>query len=64
LAEAGLKRVNISIDTLDPEKFQRLTRWGNVDDVWRAIRATEDAGFDPDQAECGGGAPLQRPSRT
>jgi cyclic pyranopterin phosphate synthase len=29
LAEAGLKRVNISIDTLDAEKFHRITRWGN-----------------------------------
>ncbi len=30
LADAGLKRVNISIDTLDPAKFKKLTRWGNV----------------------------------
>ncbi len=47
LARAGLKRVNISIDTLNPDKFQRLTRWGKIDDVWRAIRATEDAGLTP-----------------
>ncbi len=47
LAAAGLKRVNISIDTLDPEKFHTLTRWGNVDDVWRSIRAAEEVGLRP-----------------
>ena len=47
LADAGLKRVNISIDTLDPQKFQRITRWGHIDDVWRAIRASEEAGLVP-----------------
>ena len=36
LADAGLQRVNISIDTLNPEKFKRLTRWGKLEDVsWR-----------------------------
>ena len=47
LAEAGMKRVNISIDTLDPEKFRRLTRWGSVDDVWEGIYATQEAGLTP-----------------
>lgn len=47
LADAGLKRVNISIDTMDPDKFHRLTRWGNIDDVWRGIRAAEAAGMTP-----------------
>ncbi len=47
LADAGLKRVNLSIDTLDPVKFKQLTRWGNIDDVWRAIRASEEAGLTP-----------------
>jgi GTP 3',8-cyclase len=37
LAEAGLKRVNISLDTLNPDKFKRLTRWGKVEDVWNGI---------------------------
>ena len=41
LADAGLKRVNISIDTIQPDKFERITRWGNIDDVWRGIRAAE-----------------------
>ena len=47
LAEAGLKRVNVSIDTLDPEKFQRLTRWGKLEDVWDGILAAEQAGMKP-----------------
>jgi cyclic pyranopterin phosphate synthase len=47
LAEAGLKRVNISMDTLDPEKFHRITRWGHMDDVWRGLRAAEAAGLTP-----------------
>ncbi len=47
LAEAGLKRVNISIDTLDPEKFRRMTRWGSVEDVWEGIYAAQEAGLTP-----------------
>src|SRR5512133_3111214 len=47
LADAGLQRVNISIDTLDPEKFQRLTRWGKLEDVWRGVLAAEKAGLTP-----------------
>ncbi len=47
LAQAGLQRVNISLDTLDPEKFQTLTRWGSVEDVWSGIEAAESAGLTP-----------------
>lgn len=47
LADAGLKRVNISIDTLDADKFHQITRWGHIDDVWRGIRAVERAGMTP-----------------
>ncbi len=47
LAEAGLQRVNISIDTLDPEKFRRLTRWGSLEDVWAGVEAAERAGLTP-----------------
>jgi GTP 3',8-cyclase len=47
LAEAGLQRVNVSVDTLDPEKFRRLTRWGKVEDVWEGILAAEQAGLTP-----------------
>jgi cyclic pyranopterin phosphate synthase len=47
LAQAGLDRVNISLDTLDPEKFRRLTRWGKIEDVWDGLRAAEEAGLTP-----------------
>jgi cyclic pyranopterin phosphate synthase len=47
LKEAGLQRVNISIDTLNPEKFRRVTRWGDVEDVWEGILAAEAAGLTP-----------------
>ncbi|NLF65861.1 MAG: GTP 3',8-cyclase MoaA [Chloroflexi bacterium] len=46
LADAGLRRVNISIDTVDPEKFRKLTRWGKVEDVWEGIEAAEAAGLE------------------
>lgn len=45
LKEAGLARVNISIDTLDPERFKKITRWGSVEDVWKGIRACGEAGL-------------------
>ena len=47
LAEAGLKRVNISIDTLNAAKFKQITRWGKLDDVWASIQAAEAAGLTP-----------------
>ncbi len=47
LARAGLKRVNISIDTLDPQRFHRITRWGSLQDVWEGIEAAERAGLLP-----------------
>lgn len=45
LAEAGLSRVNISIDTLDQVKFKKITRWGKVEEVFDGIRAAEMAGL-------------------
>ncbi len=47
LADAGLQRVNVSVDTLDAEKFHRLTRWGKLEDVWEGILAAEKAGLTP-----------------
>ena len=47
LAEAGLQRVNISIDTLDPLRFKKITRWGSLDQVWDGIEAAEHAGLTP-----------------
>ena len=47
LANAGLQRVNISIDTLDPVRFKKITRWGSLDQVWEGIEAAERAGLTP-----------------
>ena len=47
LASAGLQRVNVSLDTLDPLKFKRMTRWGKLEDVWKGILAAEQAGLAP-----------------
>ncbi|MGD8585476.1 MAG: GTP 3',8-cyclase MoaA, partial [Chloroflexota bacterium] len=46
LAKAGLSRVNISIDTLDPTKFKTVTRWGQVEEVWTGIDAAVRAGIE------------------
>ncbi len=47
LAEAGLQRVNISLDTLDPRKFEMLTRRDSFAEVWGGILAAEEAGLTP-----------------
>ncbi len=47
LADAGLQRVNVSIDTLDPQKFKRITRRGSLEDVWNGIQAAEEGGLTP-----------------
>lgn len=43
LKAAGLSRVNISLDTLDPEKFKKITRLGNLEDVLKGIDAAIEA---------------------
>jgi cyclic pyranopterin phosphate synthase len=45
LAAIGVKRVNVSMDTLDKEKFRELTRWGDLDQVMRGIDAAQQAGL-------------------
>lgn len=45
LVKAGIKRINISLDTLDPEKFKKLTRWGNLEKVLAGIDSALDAGL-------------------
>ncbi len=47
LAEAGLQRVNVSLDSLDPARFKRLTRWGKLEQVWAGIEAAEKADLNP-----------------
>ncbi len=45
LAAAGVKRINVSLDTLDAEKFGRVTRWGKLDAVLRGIEAAKNEGM-------------------
>ncbi len=47
LKQAGLNRVNISLDTLDPENYKKITRIGNFQKVWAGILAAEAAGLQP-----------------
>ena len=45
LAEAGVDRINISLDTLNPEQFKSLTRFGDLDKVLQGIETACEAGF-------------------
>jgi cyclic pyranopterin phosphate synthase len=45
LAGLGVRRVNVSIDTLDPHKFQAITRWGKFDKVMDGLAAAKAAGL-------------------
>jgi cyclic pyranopterin phosphate synthase len=45
LAEAGVKRINVSLDTLDPAKFEKLTRWGKLETVLDGLQAAKRAGL-------------------
>ena len=45
LYSAGVRRVNVSLDTLDGQKFARVTRWGRLDQVLRGIDAAQNAGL-------------------
>ena len=47
LKDAGLDRVNISLDTLDAQKYREITRLGNIEDVFAAIDAALEYGFHP-----------------
>ncbi|MDK9696841.1 MAG: GTP 3',8-cyclase MoaA [Siculibacillus sp.] len=45
LAEIGIRRLNVSLDTLDAEKFRRITRWGEIAPVLAGIDAALEAGL-------------------
>jgi cyclic pyranopterin phosphate synthase len=47
LKKAGLDRVNISLDTMDPAQYSIITKGGDIDRVWNSIKAAEDAGLTP-----------------
>jgi cyclic pyranopterin phosphate synthase len=52
LKDAGLRRVNISLDTLDPVKFSEITRGGDLNRVLKGIKAAKDAGLEPVKINC------------
>ncbi|MEZ5775032.1 MAG: GTP 3',8-cyclase MoaA [Hyphomicrobiaceae bacterium] len=45
LAAHGIRRINVSLDTLDPAKFRQITRWGELDKVLAGIDAAQKAGI-------------------
>ena len=45
LADCGVRRVNVSMDTLNPERFRQVTRWGDLDQVMAGIDAADRAGL-------------------
>jgi cyclic pyranopterin phosphate synthase len=45
LRDCGVRRVNVSLDTLDAQKFRAITRWGDLDKVLAGIEAARDAGL-------------------
>ncbi len=52
LKEAGLRRVNVSLDTMDPKKFFELTRGGNLNDVLTGIFEAKKVGLNPIKVNC------------
>jgi cyclic pyranopterin phosphate synthase len=52
LKEAGLNRVNISLDTLNPEKFRQITRGGELAKVLRGIEEARKVGMNPIKINC------------
>lgn len=52
LAQAGLQRVNISLDTLDPKKYYTTTRGGDIRKVFAGIDAARKAGLEPIKVNC------------
>jgi cyclic pyranopterin phosphate synthase len=45
LAAAGVERINVSLDSLDPDRFRAITRWGDLAQVLGGIEAAQDAGL-------------------
>lgn len=52
LREAGVDRLNISVDTLRPDRFRTITRLGELSQVWEGIQAAEAAGFSQLKLNC------------
>ena len=52
LARAGLHRVNVSLDAVDPDRFREITRGGDVRAVFEGLAAARDAGLTPIKLNC------------
>ncbi|MBN2237623.1 MAG: radical SAM protein, partial [Bacteroidales bacterium] len=52
LKAAGLMRVNISLDTMNPARFRAITRLGNIENVFAGIEAAKEAGLYPIKINC------------
>ena len=47
LKRAGLKRINVHLDSLDPDTVERQMRWGSLEQIWEGIMAAQQAGLVP-----------------
>ena len=54
LKDAGVDRINISLDSLNPERFKQLTRFGDINQVFEGIKAAQKAGFQRIKLNCVG----------
>lgn len=52
LKHAGLHRINVSLDTIDPEKYRKITQGGNLDDVLLGLKTAQEAGFSTIKVNC------------
>lgn len=52
LWDAGLRRINVSLDTLDPEKFKQITRGGDINQVLQGLQAAKEIGYHPVKINC------------
>jgi cyclic pyranopterin phosphate synthase len=52
LKEAGLHRINVSLDTMNPEKYRQITRGGEIEKVLRGIEAAVKSGLSPVKINC------------
>lgn len=52
LFDAGLHRINVSLDTIDSEKFNTITRGGNIEDVFNGLEEAKRVGFNPIKINC------------
>src|SRR5260370_21487096 len=53
LKDAGLTRINVHLDSLNPDTVERQMRWGSFERIWEGIMAAEEAGLTPIQLNAG-----------